>query len=142
MSNWWWGYCCVLVASGGVVFELQCKVQGCKCHPAQAFDLHGTDSDYRRRRAYEREAVAAGVCPLCGCWAPDLAAGMATSALQKALDVYSGHSLHGFASCKAGDRSSLFYVWERGVAYTRYVYRAQIQHLAAAPMGLVQLGAL
>ena len=61
MSNWWWGYCCVLVASGGGVFELQCKVQGCKCHPAQAFDLHGSDSYYRRRRAYEREAVAAGV---------------------------------------------------------------------------------
>ena len=37
MSIWWWGYCCVLVASGGGVFELQCKVQECKCHPAQAF---------------------------------------------------------------------------------------------------------
>jgi hypothetical protein len=57
-SSWWWGYCHVLQSAGGVMFELECYLHGCACHPTKAFDLHGTDSYYRRRRAYAKEQRA------------------------------------------------------------------------------------
>ena len=54
-SPWWWGYCHVLQSAGGLMFELECYLHGCACHPTKAFDLHGTDSYYRRRKAYSKD---------------------------------------------------------------------------------------
>ena len=59
-SSWWWGYCHVLQSAGGLMFELECYLHGCACHPTKAFNLHGTDSYDRRRRAYAKEQRADG----------------------------------------------------------------------------------
>ena len=139
-SIWWWGYCNVLLSCGGVIFELQCTLQTCKCHPAQAFDLQGSSSYFRRRRAYEREAAAKATCPLKGCWAPELACGMMSQAFHDAAMLYSGHLLHDLAYCSADHRQALLAVWDCGRAFTLYVLELKFSSWLRLPLGLCCIG--
>ena len=66
-ESWWWGFCHVIQSAGIGLYILGCVLRGCSCHPADAFDLKGSDNYMRRRRAYEREAATSTKpCPMKG----------------------------------------------------------------------------
>eukprot|EP00972_Heterocapsa_arctica_P021574 3173534-Heterocapsa_arctica.AAC.1 len=140
-SSWWWGYCHVLQSAGGVMFELECYLHGCKCHPTRAFDLHGSDSYYRRRRAYAKEAATTSrPCPMRGCWADELACGSAIVKLNEWNQRYSGALLQDLSGLAHQEREGLLAVWESARQYTRYILELKFSTFMQLPWILCGLG--
>ena len=140
-SLWWWGYSHVLLTVGGVVQDLQFHIEGCRCHPASAFELHGAASYAQRRTAYKQESSASLPCPLRGCsCAPALACGDLQDLRDKALSACSLQLVQGLTGCTEGERQQLLQVFDEARRFVEYILDLKLSHWQQLPWLLCGLG--
>ena len=139
-SPFWWSYGQVVQTASAVIYELECWVSSCPCHPSKVFGLCGADSYYRRRRAYMKSSGISSTCPAKGCVAPWLATGHVKDVLEGAKKVYSGMLLQEFAMVSEREREQLLEAWTKAQQYVDYVITLKFSLWSGLPWLLCGLG--